>query len=71
LEVITWISEFAKANGVGATIPVAIYIIVKVIKEDMKDRSEIVSRNNDAIRALELRIVSMEATLEAIVSKYY
>lgn len=65
------IADFAKANGIGATIPVAVYIIAKVVREDMRERALAVKVNDSAIRELQVAVASMKATIEAIVSKNY
>lgn len=67
--------EFAKDNGVGASIPVAIYIVFKVVREDLRSRMEKTSntseRNHDDIHQLEIKVASLEATVEALKKAVY
>ena len=65
------ITEFAKENGIGATIPLALYIIYKAFMEDFKEKIKKSDKNEDKIHQLEVDVASIKATLEAIVSKNY
>ena len=65
------IAEFAKENGVGATIPLAMYVVYKAVKEDFKERIGKIDKNLDRIHQLEVDVASIKATLEAIISKNY
>ena len=60
------IVEFAKDNGVGVTIPVAIWIVVKQMLEDRKEKIEATEKNHDDIGELKIKMASLEATVEAL-----
>lgn len=65
------ITEFAKENGTGATIPLAVYVIYKAIKEDFKERISKTDKNEDRIHKIEVEMASIKATIDAIVRENY
>ena len=65
------IVEFAKDNGVGVTIPVAIWIVVKAMIEDYKDKKEATEKNHADIEALEKELASLKATVAALETVVY
>lgn len=67
--------EFAKDNGVGISIPIAFYIVFKVVKEDLQERldgsKDAGIRNRDAIATLEVEVASLKATVKALEKVIY
>ena len=63
--------EFAKDNGVGVTIPVAVWVVAKVMIEDYKDKKEATEKNHDDIEALTVEVASLRATVEALQKAVY
>ena len=63
--------DFAKDNGVGVSVPIAIWIVVKTWMEDRRSKKEVVDQNHDDIGDLKVKMASLEATVEALKDAVY
>ena len=67
--------EYSKEHGISATIPVFVYIVFKVAKEDLNDRinntKDVSNQNHEDIEALEKELASLKATVAALEKVVY
>lgn len=63
--------DFAKDNGVGVSIPIAIWVVARVVIEDYKDKKEAGEKNHDAIHILEIQVAKLEEALAIIKRDLY
>lgn len=65
------IIEFARDNGVGVTVPVAIWIVVKAVIEDYKEKKDAGEKNHDDIHAMQIKMAAMEEAIENLKKAVY
>jgi len=67
--------EYSKEHGISATIPVFVYIVFRAAKEDLNERmnntKDAAARNHNDIEALEIKVASLRATVEALEKAFY
>lgn len=63
--------NFAKDNGVGVSVPIAIWVVVKVWFEDRKAKKDIGDQNHDDIGELKLKMATAEEAIENLKKAIY
>ena len=63
--------EFAKDNGVGVTVPIAGWIVIKAMIDDYKEKKDATEKNHDDISELRIKMAALEATVESLKDAVY
>ena len=63
--------DFAKDNGVGVTVPIAGWIVIKAMVDDYKEKRDATEKNHDDIHDIQLKMAKLEAEVEAMKKAVY